>query len=174
MSRVTRSVLTACGVFALTFAAAYALSQWGREQGWLGAPAPASTGALLISASALVPPPSRPVASINNVKPLAWQKASVIVAGQRHALDGASVSLPSGTQFQIELLGLPAGSVQVHAISPDGHSTGTPLWSQTVGANGTALSPQLRLAGRQGLETLEIIHRGDGGISRRRVALWHL
>jgi len=171
MKPTTKPLLIAFGVFAVTFLAAVALSQFGKQQGWFGAPAAAPSPIVSSAPYALPGRPARPVAAPQSVD---WQRASIIVGGQRYALDGPSISLPTGTRFRVELQGLPAGTVEVYAVNPEGRTSGASLWTQGVGQSGLAVSPDLRLQGKKGMETLEIVHRGAAGVTQRRVALWHL
>lgn len=172
MKTFIKPLFIATGVFVTTFVAAYVLSQLAKQQGWFDTSAASSVTAQVPQRPQLPGPAVQTVS--NPASPNFWQSAVIIVAGQRHALEGSSISLPSGARFQVLLTNLPAGTVEIYAINPEGRADRKPLWAQSVDGNGRATSPDLRLQGTKGLETLKIVHRGASGASQRQVQIWHL
>lgn len=102
-----------------------------------------------------------------------------LIVGTRSYNPAERIALPGGTAFQLRLSSPMDGVVQIEAISPDGESTASPLWTGFISAAGPTLTPRLRLVGTQGLETLRIRFspQGPGGVgpeTETTVNVWHL
>ena len=122
---------------------------------------------VVTTASASTPRPAIPAPSL---------EASVMVGGERVAINGGRIALPSGTRFQLTVASNTSGILEVHTVNPNGVVSGGPLWSGPVRAGGTLETPGLRLEGARGLETVVLVLRSVGGekVAQRQVQIWHL
>ena len=84
---------------------------------------------------------------------------AIIVGGSRMD-EPEQLALPSGSVFALSLGANHSGSVDVYAINPKGRSTH--LWSGHLQAEQELRTPQMRLQGASGVETIRIVFKADG------------
>jgi hypothetical protein len=95
-------------------------------------------------------PQARPMPSVLGPR----LTASVIVGGSR--IDSPEkISLPTEGVFALSLRSYHNGRVDVYAINPEGQSSH--IWSGYLQAGQDLLTPQMRLQGLRGIETLRIV-----------------
>lgn len=179
---ITRLVAKFVIVTTAGLAVGLGVAQTGRYL--LGRPGPAQGQGQALTAATVAPSPTpsvfatppRPIAQRQAPMVRARLDAALLINGDVHPAADGRIALPSGSRFQLRLASTQAGILEVHAINPAGQSTGQPLWQVAVSAGAQVVTPMLRLAGTQGLETLRLVlvlpHGGDP--VQRDVQIWNL
>jgi hypothetical protein len=121
--------------------------------------APARPEALAsMAASSATGMPYRPLARPRPPASAARLSAAVVVAG--NLIDHPEqLALPSDSVFALSLRGDHHGSADVYAINPAGQSSH--IWSGRLQAGQDLRTPEMRLQGMRGTETLRIVFRPD-------------
>lgn len=92
---------------------------------------------------------------------------AVILAGSQFD-DPEQLALPSGSVFALDLRSTHSGTADIYAINPEGKTA--PIWSTRLQASQSQRTPELRLQGRRGQETLRIVFQPDANAAGQHPA----
>lgn len=92
---------------------------------------------------------------------------AIILAGTQ-LNDPEQLTLPSGSVFALNLRSTHSGMAEVYAINPKGDTV--PVWSTRLQADQDQRTPELRLQGRRGQETLRIVFQPDANTAGQHPA----
>lgn len=112
-------------------------------------------------------PPARPAVQPSAPVVTPRLSAAIILDGQQ--LDNPDqLMLPSDSVFALNLRSSHSGSAEVYAINPAGQAS--VLWSTYLQAGQNQRTPEMRLQGQRGDETLRIVFRPDATPAGARAA----
>jgi hypothetical protein len=181
MKAFVKTILVGTTVFAVAFGAAlgakyaYQAYQASFAPATDATPQPQPALGLLAEYPVLGAQPALVQHALYTAAPTSGWGAEILMAGQRYAVQGDSVALPSQTRFRLALKGLAPGHVGIYAVNPQGVLSAEPVFAGSVASDGTVETSHLRLTGAKGLETLVVVHRDRAGRAQQQtVKLWHL
>jgi len=116
------------------------------------------------AATPVVTLPTRLLEAQHRLSARAPQLSTTVIVGSDRIDNPEQLALPSDSVFGLSLRGNHSGSVAVYAINPEGRSSH--IWSGHLHAGQDMRTPQMRLQGVRGVETLRIVFKTDEGDDR--------
>lgn len=89
-------------------------------------------------------------------------KVAITLGGTRLASAASEVALPAGSTFGLTIRSDQAGTVHIYAVNPEGQTS--KLWEADSTTPVALVTPQFRLDGTRGAETLRIVFQPVSGV----------
>jgi|JI6StandDraft_1071083.scaffolds.fasta_scaffold407602_1 hypothetical protein len=89
-------------------------------------------------------------------------KVAITLGGTRLASAATEVALPAGSSFGLTIRSDQAGTVHIYAVNPEGQTS--KLWEADSTTPVALVTPQFRLDGTRGAETLRIVFQPVSGV----------